>query len=142
MHEKVHEKSEVTTDDWFEESDDSINEKCYFISSASNIRRREMHGQGRYYRKEEKTQRKPKKKAMKKGKQKVEMASLKEMQEEVKKKTAEDNRGRGKTPSEPLPALKSGNLPTCGKRLSEKAMSGASVQWKWSVCFMSRTLLL
>ena len=30
------------------ETDGSVTERCVFISSAANIRRRELHGQGRY----------------------------------------------------------------------------------------------
>ena len=35
------------------ETDGSVTERCLFISSAANIRRRELHGQGRYYQQEE-----------------------------------------------------------------------------------------
>ena len=35
------------------DTDGSVNARCLFISSAANIRRRELHGQGRYYQEEE-----------------------------------------------------------------------------------------
>jgi hypothetical protein len=71
-----------------------VDERCCYISSAANIRRREMHGQGRYYQEEEPaTLRRKKRFVKKKAHKKVDLAGLKEMQKKVKDLTSIDDRG-------------------------------------------------
>ena len=45
---KTNNEVETSSEEWTEDSDESGYEKAYFISSAANIRRRELHGQPRY----------------------------------------------------------------------------------------------
>ena len=76
------------------DTDGSVSEKCLFISSAANIRRRELHGQARYYQEEESVEVKKKKKLTKKRQpKKVNLGSLKEMKEKIKEAIEVDSRG-------------------------------------------------
>ena len=76
------------------ETDGSVTERCLFISSAANIRRRELHGQGRYYQQEENEVIKKKKKLIKKKpSKKANLASLKEMKEKIQEAIGADARG-------------------------------------------------
>ena len=86
-------ESDVITETWSSESDGSVNERCCYISSAANIRRRQMHGQKRYYQEEEPAPKKMKKKLVKKTSKKVDLASLKDIQKEVKDQISIDDRG-------------------------------------------------
>jgi hypothetical protein len=57
-------------------------------------------------RKKKKNPKKPKRKMVKKGKKKVDLASLKDMQEEVKKQTSIDDRGlKAKNPKRAVASI-------------------------------------
>ena len=78
-----------------EDTDGSVHERCLLISSAANIRRREMQGQGYYY-KENRNQvpeERKKKLIKKKLTRKESLASLEDLRKEVKRATSEDTRG-------------------------------------------------
>ena len=94
------------TDVWSNESDGSVNERCCYISSAANIRRREMHGQSRYYQEEGKSQKIQRRKTSKRGNKNIDLASLKDMQKEVKKQTSIDDRGlKAKNPKRAVASI-------------------------------------
>ena len=78
-----------------EDTDGSVHERCLLISSAANIRRREMQGQGCYYKENgNQVPEERKKKLIKKRLTKREnLASLEDLRKEVKKATSKDTRG-------------------------------------------------
>ena len=84
------EDAETPSDESEGDSDGSGYEKAYFISSAANIRRRELHGQNRYKEEPKEETKKEKLKAMKEAGSK---ATLKELQKEVQNSVARDDRG-------------------------------------------------
>ena len=84
-----------------EDTDGSVNERCLLISSAANIRRREMQGQRDYYKENRKEIPKERKKKLTKKRpaKKENLASLEDLRREVKKATSTDTRGlRKKNP--------------------------------------------
>ena len=81
---------ETSSEEWTTDSDGSGYERAYFISSAANIRRRELHGQPRYT---EKMSEEGKKRKLKTVKERSDQASLKDLQEEVQKGITKDDRG-------------------------------------------------
>ena len=84
-HEWVSEgEDESTTSDTSnsdQESDDSIDERCFYMTSAANIRRREMHGLPRYMQQRKKEKVKPTKGKMKKVPRQEPMANLRKIQD-------------------------------------------------------------
>jgi hypothetical protein len=87
---KTDNEVETSSEEWTEDSDESGYERAYFISSAANIRRRELHGQARY---QEKTAEGSNKNRLKKMKERSDQATLKDLQEEVQKGLTKDDRG-------------------------------------------------
>ena len=87
---KTNDEVETSSEEWTEDSDESGYEKAYFISSAANIRRRELHGQPRY---KEKTVKENNKNKLKKMKERSDQATMKDLQEEVQKGLTKDDRG-------------------------------------------------
>jgi hypothetical protein len=81
--------AETSSENLSGDSDDSIYEKSYFISSAANIRQREMHNQPRY---QEDSKNRTKKKGLKRMRKRTDQATLKDLQEEVKKGITRDDR--------------------------------------------------
>ena len=70
-----------------EDTDGSVNERCLLISSAANIRRREMQGQRDYYKENRKEVPKERKKKLTKKRpaKKENLASLEDLRREVKR---------------------------------------------------------
>ena len=105
-------ESDVETEEaWSIESDGSVDERCCYISSAANIRRREMHGQRRYYQEEEPAPLGKRKRYVKKSHKKVDLAGLKDMQKKVRDLTSIDDRGlKKKNPKRANKCRKMGGL--------------------------------
>ena len=84
-----------------ENTDGSVNERCLLISSAANIRRREMQGQGYFYKEDRKEVPKERKKKLTKKRptKKENLASLEDLRKEVKKALGADTRGLKKKKS-------------------------------------------
>ena len=78
-----------------EDTDGSVNERCLLISSAANIRRREMQGQGYFYKEDRKEVPKERKKKLTKKRpiKEENLASLEDLRKEVKRATSADTRG-------------------------------------------------
>ena len=95
-------KEVETEDSWLsEDTDGSVQERCLLISSAANIRRREMQGQEYYYKENgsQVPEERKKKLTKKKTIRKENLASLEDLRKEVKRATSEDPRGlRKKNP--------------------------------------------
>merc|ERR1711940_121578 len=90
---KAKEEGTTSTEEWTMDSDEpslSTQERAYFISSAANIRRRELHGQPRY---KEEGIKKVRKTKMKRDKKKIDQATLKDLQEKIQRELTRDDRG-------------------------------------------------